>query len=230
MYCTFEGIRAKHPTNWMLMMSEWIHPNMNGHKVIAQKVIRVITRRRFSLAGVPAPVPGIPFTLAKLARGEPVRVAAMEPFDHIIVQALREIYPNAQVTVIPWVVQDDSLPKILESAAGIMAQKPELVIVAVPATATDTNKEWFIRKYGNVYNATRSYMKRHFDCIGILPSVFTPSLSAADRHHEDLAHAVIRGHDLDPIERKDRDRSTPEQILARWLRKQMEIRVREAHP
>ncbi|MBI3852077.1 MAG: hypothetical protein HY298_17605 [Verrucomicrobia bacterium] len=229
-YRAFEGIRAKDATAWMMLMSEWIHPNMNGHKVIAQEVIRAMTRRSISLANVPAPVPGIPFTRAKLAKGEPVKVIAMEPADKFIVQALRGINPNAQVTVIPWAVPDQSMAKIVQSAAGIRAQKPDLVVVAVPATATDTNEEWFIRNYSELYNSSISYVKREFDCIGILPSVFTPSLQRAERHRQDLARTIIRGHDLDPIERKAGDKSSPKQLLTRWLQEQAQISTRKVAP
>jgi lysophospholipase L1-like esterase len=219
-YRAFEDTRAKDATAWMLLMSEWIHPSMNGHKVIAQGVIRAATGQSVTLADVPAPVPGIPFTLAKLAKGEPVKVMAMEPVDKIIVQALQGIYPNAQVTVVPWAVPDLSLEKISESAGGIRAQKVDLVVVAVPATATAKDEEWFIRNYSNLYGSSVSYVTREFDSIGILPAVFTPDLDPANRRRQDLARAVIRGLDLDPLERKTGDTSTPEQILTRWLQQQ----------
>jgi hypothetical protein len=219
-YRAFENVRANDATAWMLLMSEWIHPNMNGHKVIAQEVIRAVTGRSISLADVPAPVPGIPFTLVKLANGEPVKIIAMEPTCQFIAPALRAIHPNAQATVIPWVVADRSLTNLVQSAADIRKQKPDLVIVAVPAMATDSSEEWFIRNYSELYNASISYVRREFDCIGILSSVFTPDLKRPERHRQDLARTIIRGHDLDPVERKRGDTSTPEQILTRWLQYQ----------
>lgn len=217
----FEDIRARDETAWMLLMSEWIHPNMNGHKVIAQEVISAVTGRRISLGDVPAPVPGIPFTLAKFANGEPVKVIAMEPTDKFIAEALRAINPNTQVSVIPWAVPDNSLTNLMQSAAAIRKQKPDLVVVAVPATVSEANEEWFIRNYSELYNSSISYVRREFDCIGILPSVFAPDLTRSERHQQDLARTIIRGHDLDPVERKVRDKATPKQILARWLQQQV---------
>ncbi|MCX6993013.1 MAG: GDSL-type esterase/lipase family protein, partial [Kiritimatiellaeota bacterium] len=225
MFRTFEDMRAKDPVAWMLTMSEWIHPDMNGHKVIAETVIRIITGKSISLADVPAPAPGIPFTLAKIAKGEPVKVVAMEPYDKMIAAALREINPQAQVEVAPWVVPPQSIAGIAASATKVRGQKPDLVIVAIPATANDPTEEWYIRHYSETYNGSISYEKRTFDCIGILSSVGTPQLGPVESHQQDLARAIIRGHDLDPIERKAGDTATPEQILQRWLHQQAVLKV-----
>jgi hypothetical protein len=134
------------------------------------------------------------------------------------------------VTVIPRAVPDRSLTNFVQSAADIRKQKPDLVVVAVPVTATDTNEEWFIRNYSELYNSTISDVKREFDCIGILPSVFTPDLKRPECHRQDLARTIIRGHDLDPIERKRGETSTPEQILARWLQQQAQAATRRVIP
>lgn len=220
MFRVFEDMRAKDPVPWMLTMSEWIHPNMNGHKVMAETIIRVITGKDVSLADEPAPVPGIPFMLAKLAKNEPIKVIAMEPYDKMITTVLREINPNAQVEVTPW-TPEQSIALIAASAAVVLKQSADLVIVAIPASATAPTEEWYIRHYSNVYNASMGGKR----CIGVLPSVLTPKLCVAESNRQNLARAIIRGHDLDPIERKEGDTSPPEQILAQWLRQQTASKV-----
>ena len=220
-YRAFEAIRAKNPTEWMLLMSEWIHPNMNGHRIIAQEVIRAITGQSIALDDVPAFTPGIPFTLAKLAKGQPVTVLAMEPADTIIAEALKSLYPAAMVTVIPWLAQDRPLEQIMKSAGGIRKQMPDLVVVAVSAATTDKNEEWYVRNYSDLYNSTFSFDKRNFDCVGILPAVFTPKLDASELRRQELARAIIKAHDIDPVERKNGDESTPAQLLAKWLSRQV---------
>jgi lysophospholipase L1-like esterase len=228
-YRALEELQARDRTAWMLTMSEWIHPNMNGHKIIAQEVIRAVTGRSLSLADVPAPAPGIPFTLARLAKGEPVKVVAMEPYDTIIGDALRAVAPNAQVEVVPWPVPHRSIADIEQSAMSVQGHKPDLVVVAIPAEANAPTEEWFIRHYSETYNYSISYVTREFDCIGILPSVLTPELGPAARRRQDLAREIIRGHDLEPIERKAGDTSSPEQILERWLRAQAAAACKEAN-
>ncbi|MBI3985779.1 MAG: hypothetical protein HY343_02580, partial [Lentisphaerae bacterium] len=216
-YRAFEGIRGKNPVAWMLLMSEWIHPNMNGHKVIAQEVIRAVTGADVSLADVPAPVPGIPFTLSKLVKGERVKVLAMEPYDTMIAAALRAINPSAQPDVTPWPVPHRSLAEIERSAMGVRDQAPDLVVVAIPAAAGAPTEEWFIRHTSDIYNYSISYGTRQFDCIGVLPSVLTPSLGPAERRGEALTREIIKGHDLDPVERSAGDTATPEQLVTRWV-------------
>jgi lysophospholipase L1-like esterase len=219
-YAAYEAVRARDPMEWTLLMSETIHPNMNGHKLFAELVAEVVTGRRVSVADVPPEEPGIPKTLSLLSKGEPVRVIAMEPYDTMIGPALQQLDPKAQVEVTPWPVPRRSLDKIRDWSRGVRAQQPDLVVIAVPAAASARDQGQFIRTYAWVLNWAASFGVQEWDCVAILPSVLKPDLTVAERKREGLARKVIWGQHIPMIERRDDDTSPAQQILSRWLREQ----------
>lgn len=219
-YKAYQDLRARDRRAWMLLMSETIHPDMNGHKVIAEQVARVVTGQTVSLADVPPVFPNIPFTLGRLAEGQPVNVVAMEPYDSMIEQVLREISPTARVEVTPWPAERRSLPKMLAWAGTIRQRKPDLVLIAIPGTANALTEEHFIRSYSGICGSATSYVTREWDLVGILPSVLTPRLNRGERGREELAREIIRGYDTGMIEREPGDESSVEEIVTRWFKRQ----------
>jgi len=219
-YKAYEDIHARDLKAWMLLMSETIHPNMNGHKLFAEEVARVISGRRVSLDDVPPPSPAIPKTLKLLANGEPVKVIATEPYDKMIGDALRVLNPNARVEVTPWPVPHRSLDKVLEFAERIRGMQPDLVIVALPATVRGRTEEQFIRKYSWVLAVSLSFGVQEWDVFGVLPSVLTPELTPSQRSREELMGEIIHAYDLSAVTRPPGDEASAQEILARWLRSQ----------
>src|SRR5262249_21848858 len=98
-HADLEALRARDPMAWRLLMSDEIHPNMDGHKRIAGSLARAIQGRPTDLSAVPPPEPALPRTGERLARGEVIRVLAMPPVDEWIGPALRAEAPGARVEV-----------------------------------------------------------------------------------------------------------------------------------
>ena len=219
-YRTYERIRARDRRAWMLLMSDVIHPNMSGHKVIAQEIARVISGQQVSVADVPPPLPSIPRTLRRLADNEPLKIIAMPPYDELITPALCRLNPAAQTQVTSWPVCGESLPDIEARAKGIRDQHPDLVVIAVPAEATAESEEQFIRSYSWVLSWSLDSGPGTWDCIAILPSVGKPDLSPEQRAADCLAREIVRGQDIGIIERGRGDRGTAAEILSRWLQTQ----------
>lgn len=219
-YKAYEDVRARNPRAWMLLMSETIHPNMNGHKLFAEEVACVISGRRVSLNDVPPPTPAIPKTLKLLAEGQTAKVIATEPYDKMIGDALRALNPKARVEVTPWPLPHRSLDNVLEFAEKIRGMQPDLVIVALPATVRARTEEQFIRKYSWVLAVSLSFGVQEWDVFGILPSVLTPQLTPSQRSREQLMAEIIRAYDLSAVTRPPGDEASAGEILTRWLRSQ----------
>jgi len=219
-YQAYEQLRARDRRAWVLLMSETIHPNMRGHKLFAEEVAQVISGRRVTLDDVPPPFPAIRQTLAQLAKGEPVRVVAMPPYDGLIEPALRELKSDARVEVTPWPVVGESLAGMDKWSQKIRQIKPDLVIVAVPADASAPDAEEFIRTYSWILNRSLNFGAPTWDCIAVLPSVAKPNLTAAERAAESLALEIIKGKDIGFISRAKGDRSPAAKIFTCWLRAQ----------
>jgi len=228
-YRRLDAIRAESGSGWMALMSETVHPNMRGHIVIAEEVTRAVTGRRITLRDVPPLFPSIPHTLTLLSKHLPMRVLAMTPYDCLIERTLLEIDADARVEVIPWRVAGKSLAEIEEegnrrnwlSLRPISPnEKPDLVIVAVPSSATAPTPELYYRSYTGILNSCFSFAGFKWDVIAILPSVRDGNQTSAQMANEELALTATKGHDMGWIERPGGDSNPGHDIVFKWLRSQ----------
>jgi acyl-CoA thioesterase-1 len=213
----YEEIRAQNPTEWMLLMSETIHPCMEGHKLFAETVAETIAGTRVSLADVPPPADALRFTLARLKAGQPVHVIAMKPYDTIIRDVLLQQFPGAEVQVTPWPVEGQSLAAIVEWAKSIRQRKPNLVVAAVPADAAASDEESFIRDYQWVVSWSLPFDRAKWDFVPILPTATGP-VSEDDLPRVELARRMIVGRDFEYVDRKKGDTRPAREILLEWMR------------
>ena len=121
---------------------------------------------KFDLAGVslddvqPSSDP-LNRTLSLLKAKQPVKVLAMPPFDEHIAKALKSIAPDVPVEVVLWSPEGKTLPQLEQDAKDrVRAIKPDLVIIAVPRTATADSTESFIHSYAWVMNWSLSFGRR----------------------------------------------------------------------
>jgi lysophospholipase L1-like esterase len=230
-YRAYAEVRRVSRRAFMEVMSDTIHPNMRGHKIFAEEVAHAVSGRRVSLDDVAPLSPAIPRTLELLERGAPVRVIAMKPYDALIGPALVRLSPGARVEITPWDVALKGVAEI-EGAArergwfrfhGKQAkggEKPDLVIVAIPATALAPGDEQFYRSYTWALNYAISFGPAEWDVFAVLPSVADPDLDAAGRTAERLALDVIEGQDVGWLARRPNDRTPAADVLAEWLQAQ----------
>lgn len=216
-----EALRARDYPTWRLMLSDEFHPNMDGHKLTAEEIGRSITGKAVSLSDVGPPQPAIPRTLARLKAGEPIRVLAMPPYDELIGPALKKLVPGARVEVTAWPVEGKSLLRIEKDAKPVREKKPDLVLLAVPATANADSEEQAIRAFSWILNWSLSFGLQEWDVVGILPSVAKADLTAEEKKQDAFARRMILAQHLSVIERKPGDSSPAEKILEDWLREQM---------
>lgn len=221
-YREFDAFRAHDHFDWRLLMSDAIHPNMDGHEQIARQLARAITDKRISLADVAAPQPAITHTLSLLGQGNPIRVLAMPPFDTLIEPALKEISPDADVQVTSWPTAGTTLAEIeADAKARVRSQKPDLVLIAVPRAAGAADDEAYANSYAWIMNWSLNFGAPTWDCVVVHPTVFEPENT--DGGHDDLIRRLVAAQDLSLIDRKDGNADDPETILANWLQQQHTI-------
>ena len=66
-YNAFEAVRAESPFEWAMLMSDEIHPNMDGHKQIAETIVATATGKDIELDYVPGPQPVLQHTADRIA-------------------------------------------------------------------------------------------------------------------------------------------------------------------
>lgn len=203
---------------WRLTLSDEIHPNMDGHKLMAEELCRTIAGKAVSLTDVGPPSPVISKTLELVKQSKPIRVLAMPPFDKLIGPAIKRQHPNAVVEVTAWPTEGKLLAE-LEGAANktVRAMKPDLVVLAVPRTATADSDEQFVKSYSWVMNWSLSFGHQEWDCFVVHPSVVAPGPIAP---RDDLVRQLVKAQHLSLVDRKSGDDASAEDLLAKWLAEQ----------
>ncbi len=226
----FQSVQSVDHRAWLRLMSDAIHPNLRGHRLLAEEMVLALTGRRVPLTDLPPLVPGLPRLLGQLQAGETVRVVAMKPFDTLIGPAIRKRFPGAKVEVTAWDAAGKSLVAIEEQAKALGWMKykeqptlprPDLFVLAVPANALAVDDDQFFHSYTWIMNWSLSFGTPGWNSLVILPSVAEPEQTPAERTAEDLALEVIQGQDLPWLRRTPGDRTPPadllDQALARLL-------------
>ncbi len=228
-FAAFEKMRADDPLAWRLTLSDEIHPNMAGHKAIAEQIAETISGVGTSLEKVGPAQPALAFTLEKLAKGEPVQVIAMPPFDSAVVDALKSVNPAATIHVTPWPTAGKTLADINSDSKRMVRPakpSPDLVIMAIPrATRPDgmTREEWIHTRYW-IVNYSLSFSAATWDLVAVHPSVFDDpvAMRADDAEYDELLRKLTAAHDVSLIDRKDGDDRGAGEIFAEWVKGQVE--------
>lgn len=228
-YAAFSAIRAQDERAAVRLMSDSIHPNMNGHQLFAELLAREISGREISLADV-EPRPGLPRLKARLQAAQPVRVLAMSPYDVLIAPALQALYPQAQVQVQAWPVEGQTLAQLEEQAKArgwwAFNQKPDLprpdlVVVAVPASASADTYAAAWHHYTWVLNWSLAFARREWDCFAVLPEVGGGKLGEAEQANAALGRAVVQAQDIPYLGRAEGEQGSAAQLLEAFLRAQL---------
>ena len=223
-YATYEALRNRDPVAWRLALSDEIHPNMDGHRLIAETICLAITGEEISLETVGPPLPAVPKTAALVKAGKPVRVLAMPPYDQMIGPALRAVVPSAQVEVKSWPTAGKTLAQVEEAAKSVRKSPPDLVLIAVPAAITPnahSPAEEAIRSHTWILNRSLAYGRQQWDVVGISPSVLKTGLTPEQKASDEFSRRMILALDLHVIARPENDQAPPEKILENWLRAQL---------
>ncbi len=218
-YQAYEAIRAKDPQAWKLLMSETIHPSMNGHRLFAEVMAQAISGRRVSLDDVAPPEDTLRFTLQRLRAGQPLSVIAMPPYDRLVPDVLRELFPQAKIEVTVWPTQGQLLAQLEQWAAGVRRKRPNLVVIAIPASARGNQEDDFIRAYSWILDLSIDFGYLTWDRMVVLPSVTGP-LDAEQKRAETLARRIILGADAEVVDRRPGDTRSTAEIVRAWIHRQ----------
>ena len=194
-----EAQQKRDPWAWRLTMSDEIHPNMAGHKGMAEELCLTITGQRVSLADVGPPDPALAKTWRLLRDGQPIKVLAMPPFDTLLAPAFKARFPNAALEVTPWPTVGKSLAEIEQSAKTIVrSMKPDLVVLAVPREATAPSDEAYVKSYSWIMNWSLSFGQQEWDCIVVHPTVAAPGTT---HPRDDLVRHLVAAQHLHLLDR-----------------------------
>jgi lysophospholipase L1-like esterase len=214
-YAAFDELRKTDRTRWRLTMSDPIHPNMGGHRFIAEQITKSVTGKSVSLAGTPPPEDPLRHLRQLVMTDKPVRVLAMPPYD----QLLNSILPKGRTQVTPWSVEKQSLPQIeLHARKTVRKMKPDLVLLAVPRTASFASNEEFIKSHTWIQNWSLSFGREVWSCVIVHPSVTD---GHGDQQLDTTIRQLVSAHDLHLIDRSAKDKRPATEIVREWFQRHL---------
>ena len=218
-YAAGERLKSRAPWIWRLTMSDEIHPNMDGHKRMAEELCRSISGSEISLDAIEPP-PALTKTQAQLAAGNSIKVLAMEPLAAMMESAIHQLDSNAKVEVIAWPIAGKSLAQLEQDAKDLVrATKPDLVVLTIPANAAAENDEQRVHAVSWIMNWSLSFGHQEWDCIVVHPSVVDPD---ADSSQASVIRKLVRAQHLALIDRDPGDDSDAETIVRAWFQAQLQ--------
>lgn len=218
-HASLGALRERDPETWRLSMSDEIHPNLRGHRRLAETILGVIEGNAIALPddeSAPAP---LSLTLTKLQKSLPVKILAMPPFDGFAAEAMAAVHPGATVTVIPWPTDGLNRHTLMKDAAHrVRPLTPDLVILSIPRGSESKDSEEFIRTQMWIANNSLSRGSREWDVIVVHPSVVSPPGGETEKDRDRLIRAIVPAQDIGLIDRDSGDQSTAQELFTDWLR------------
>ena len=217
-HASLGALRESAAETWRLSMSDEIHPNLRGHRRLAEAILGVIEGEAVALSDAePVPAP-LSFTLTKIQKNLPVKILAMPPFDAFAAEAIAAVHPGANVTMMPWPVAGMNRHTLMKDASHrVRPQTPDLVILAVPRSATAKDAEEFIRTQMWIAANSLSRAQREWDVIVVHPEVFAGPPSDGEKERDHLIREIAPAQDLPLVDRRDQREAAV--IFREWLEK-----------
>lgn len=215
-YRELDAVRAYDAFGWHLLMSDAIHPNMDGHQKLATALAQTLTGLRMTLNDVGPPTPLLSRVRDRNKHKQPIRVLAMPPYDKWVTDAIRKSAPDAKVNVVTWDVSKINLAGIENDARSrVRKMKPDLVVIAVPRSAKADRREAFVKSYAWIMNWSLNFGKPTWDVVVVHPDVAEPS--AKPISYDDLVRRLVRAQDLPLIDRRRGNKTQAAKVFAAWI-------------
>ncbi|MDA1049627.1 MAG: GDSL-type esterase/lipase family protein [Planctomycetota bacterium] len=218
-FAAWQQIRQDDPAGWMLMMSDEIHPNMNGHKRFAELITKSATGKAVSLDESPPLDDALHHTFDMLHAKKPVKLVTSPPYDEIFPAAIRAHFADTEFHVTSWPVEGQTLAEISNWAKQIRGMNPDLVVPAIPASVASPDLGAFIRDYEWVLNWSFQFAGRPWDVVPVLPTV-AGEVPAESQSFADAAQHIAIGKDVRFIDRSLDDVRSTQEVVAAWVTEQ----------
>ncbi|MCA9113464.1 MAG: hypothetical protein KDA79_00145 [Planctomycetaceae bacterium] len=207
---------------WIQLMSDSIHPNMNGHRLFAEQIVQEAFGLKVSLNDVPPPADGLQKTLAQLRAGKPVSMIAMPPWGGLVARRLRHHFPQAEISETVWEVEGRTAADIAKISTTVRSRKPTLVVVGLPQPAGLEDPAGLHRFWEGLLNLSFSFGSRPWDVVPVQPPVASTD-PAVQESRQQLMRVFLLGKDVEYIEVQEA--ASAESQRNAWVDRQVERAV-----
>lgn len=216
-YVAYDRVRQSNLEEFHLLMSDEIHPNMDGHELIATTIAESISGKTVSLADVQPPMPALPKLKSLLKSGEEIKVLAMPPLDKEIQSVIQELGFTNKVVVIPWLPKANTIGDFAAAASQARKAKPDLALLYIPADVAANDRTHLVRTFSRVLSYSLSFGYQEWDFVAVAPDVIDSASSDKNRGQANLIGRIVKAGDLNLIERAKDDERSYQKIISSWL-------------
>lgn len=220
-YAVGQRLLARAPRTWRETLSDEIHPNLDGHRRMAESLCRCLTGVDVWLNTAGPLPPLLPRTQEKLSGASPVRVLVMEPLLPLLEQAAAAAGISERLELISWPIAGLSLQQLeADAKQRVRAAKPDLVLLTVPLPLPVESEEQRLRSLSWLFNWSLDFGRNGWDCVVVHPRLLQPTVEfpAADL---ELLERMVRNQDLLLFAQRDPEAAVDEDTAAadfsHWL-------------
>lgn len=224
-HASFESMRIESPEEWSLSMNDEIHPNLRGHRRIAEALLSLISGEAAKLPDGPVPTAPLRFTLEALKSGRAVRVLAMPPADALVADALKAAVPGIAVELVAWPVDGLDGPALVKDAARrARSLAPDLVVVSPPRRTMREGDPDLLHQQKWIVCNSMSRGAREWDVVRVHPAVFEPEVGATSARADSMVRSLASAQDIGLIDRAEGETKPGADLFHQWFLD----RIREA--
>ncbi len=212
-YAAGRRLQTRAPHTWRESLSDEIHPNLDGHRRMAETLCLCLTGADVSLqTNAPLP-PLLPRTQARLSAAGPVKVLVMEPLRPGLEQAAANAGIAERLDITSWNITGLSLQQLeADAKQRVRGAKPDLVLLTVPLPLAVEDEEQRLRSLSWLFNWSLDFGSNGWDCVVVHPQSLQPDAAFPTAEIE-LLERMVRHQDLPLVSRDD---------LSPWLLKALE--------
>lgn len=210
-----------------MSMSDAIHPNLDGHRLLAETVCQRLTGVAVSLADV-QPEVGLPRSQQVLRDGGRLKILAMQPLVEPLQHLLRQLGLTERCDVTTWQTEVEqngiavarTLPALeAEAQKLVRPMKPDLVLLTFPQQRPELTDEQLIHSVSWIMNWSLDFGRSSWDCVVVHPQVFSHDpQSAGSGEWSALLRQLVNAQDLQLLDRAPDSAETTEQLLMEKLK------------
>jgi lysophospholipase L1-like esterase len=225
----FASLAAGGGYAWTRIMSDAVHPNLHGHRLIAQEVAAAVLGR--SAAGdEPRWERAVPWSRAQVKAGRPVRVLAMTPWDAVLRERASILTAGSTVEVQAWPVAGRTFSAVVDDArqwgrwrtpphAG---RRPDLIVLEMRMPERAAADEAWFAEATRLVNATLSFGPAQWDVLPVLLSQPSGYGETIDQRWRAVVRDVLHSKGIAPLELEPGDSPAAGAQLAAFLRRAWE--------
>lgn len=220
-YAAGQRFRARAPRAWRETLSDEIHPNLAGHRLMAEELCHCLTGESVSLWGSGPELPLLPRVQSVLAGEGRLRVLVMQPLRGLLEEAATTMGIQERLEILEWETAGQSLVHLeADAQQRVRGLRPDLVLLTVPVPLGVDGEEQRLKSLTWLLNWSLDFGHSSWDCVVLHPDLIAGTEQILAEPERGLLERVVRNQDLPLVQRRADagPEESPATVFAAWLK------------